>query len=198
MAVFDILSSCVLFLTHTPAIVFFILVFCFWDFKKALISVNLLLLTLILNPYLKSIWQVPLPVHLGDGWAFPSGHMQVACAFYGWMAWKTPVLWFRLLIFCLLGGVGWSLIHGGFHTLTDVLGGVFFAVLTIGIYTQLLTFSWVKDHLSWMGFLMTLVTFPLILFYPQRPTFFMLFAQGSLILLSVILVLGERFFPKKT
>ena len=46
----------------------------------------LLMFIMILNAFLKSIFQVPLSEHLNiDGYAFPSGHMSSAFTFYGWL-----------------------------------------------------------------------------------------------------------------
>ena len=47
--------------------------------KAALVT----LLTMYINPVLKQLFGIPLASHLGDGFAFPSGHMQVTAAFWG-------------------------------------------------------------------------------------------------------------------
>lgn len=192
----DMLCPLFLQLAHTLSICLLGVVFCFWDLKKGGSALFLLLFALLFNPFLKSIWQVPLLPSVGhEGWAFPSGHMQVTCTFYGWMAWQMRPLWFRLLIIFLLGGLGISLIYCGFHTLVDVLGAVFFAGLTILIYHKTLTYHWVKERLPWMGIFMTPLTLLFIVLYPAPLTFFMGLAQVGLIFLSLGWVIGERFFP---
>lgn len=174
---------------------FILLVSCFVDFEKTCQLVFLILITLILNPYLKFIWKVPLPPALGkEGWAFPSGHMQMACTFYGWMAWQTSYRWLRLIILCLLGAVGFGLIYFGFHDLKNVLGAVFFAGLILIIYHKILTIPWMKHRFFWMGLWATPLTLPLIMAVSPSPyTKLMLWAQGGLIVFSLGGLVGKRF-----
>ena len=50
----------------------------------------LLMFIMILNSFLKYIFQVPLAAHLNtEGYAFPSGHMSSAITFYGWLILNT-------------------------------------------------------------------------------------------------------------
>ena len=42
-------------------------------------------LSIIVNVALKGTFKVPLPPELHVGYAFPSGHMQFATVFYGWI-----------------------------------------------------------------------------------------------------------------
>ena len=50
----------------------------------------LLMFVMILNAFLKSIFEVPLSEHLNiEGYAFPSGHMSSAITFYGWLFLST-------------------------------------------------------------------------------------------------------------
>ena len=106
------------------------------DFGGAL---YLLLFTMILNVVLKSIFQIPLALHLEkEGFAFPSGHMQSAAVFYGWLAYKTSSFSMKGLVLILLMGSGSSLVYFGYHTWVEVLGGIGFAALTVGLYIFLL------------------------------------------------------------
>ncbi|HQS84405.1 MAG: hypothetical protein B7Y25_05855 [Alphaproteobacteria bacterium 16-39-46] len=100
-------------------------------------ALYLLLLTMIFNTLLKSMFQVPLAPHLGKvGFAFPSGHMQSAVVFYGWFFYKTSSLPLKSLSFILLAGCGWALVYLRYHTWIDVFGSIGFGVLTLALYVQ--------------------------------------------------------------
>lgn len=124
-----------LFFLHAPFLVPFFLLgyFCLNKeiFSRALF---IYLFTLILGQYLKSLWQVPLPPHLGEGWAYPSGHMLAAMALYGWLAVEFRNRWINLSILLGLVGIGWSLVFMGYHSSEDVVAGVFFGAMEIIFY----------------------------------------------------------------
>ena len=95
----------------------------------------LLVWTIAYNPWLKSIWKIPLPPTVkSNTWAFPSGHMHVAMAFFGYLAWniKSPVV--RGLILFLTIFQGWGLVVNGFHYPIDVMGAIGFGALTIVLW----------------------------------------------------------------
>lgn len=92
----------------------------------------LILFTMIFNAFLKSLFLVPLNPSIGkEGFAFPSGHMQVSVAFYGWVFWIYANRSIRGLILLILTGIGWSLIQQGYHTLEDVVAAAVVGVLTV-------------------------------------------------------------------
>lgn len=93
-----------------------------------------LLWVMIFNTLLKHVFKVPLFPHLGTGYAFPSGHMHAAAAFYGYILYKTDSKLLKIGLFTLLGCFGFSLIHCHFHDLMDVMGAVGFAVSEFVIY----------------------------------------------------------------
>jgi hypothetical protein len=95
----------------------------------------IMLFSIIINVALKATFQIPLAPFLNKtGFAFPSGHMQLAAIIYGWLAFKIPSTRLRILISVVLIGISFGLVHFGYHTFIDVLGGVFFAVLLITLY----------------------------------------------------------------
>ncbi|SRR5579883_912026 len=115
----------------------------------------LLLLSMAFNWALKVTFQIPLSPELGkEGFAFPSGHMQTAFVFYGWL-WRSfhnhlPV---KIGIPLVLIGIGIGLVHFGYHTYFDVFGGLFFGFLL------LYTYSWLLMRLKETTFLITLFLF---------------------------------------
>ncbi len=118
---------------------FIVLGYCLISRRVFSHAVCLLALSILLNIVLKNIFQIPLSPTLGkEGFAFPSGHMQAATVLYGWLALNIKNAWVRLSIVIILLGVGFSLVHAGYHNHYDVLGGVFFGTLLIFFYHFLL------------------------------------------------------------
>jgi hypothetical protein len=109
-----------------------------------LIPTLLLLLTIILSALLKLAFAIPyspeLVAKLGKGgFAFPSGHMQSAAVFYGWFITTITAKWIRFTLIALIIGIGSALVHEGYHSVYDIFGGLFFAVITIGFYQFLIS-----------------------------------------------------------
>jgi membrane-associated phospholipid phosphatase len=97
----------------------------------------LVLFTMILSVFLKSLFLVPLNPVLGiKGYAFPSGHMLVAFVFYGWLAVAYGNWIWRGIIFLILAGIGFGLIQQGYHTIEDVLGACMFGIVTLSLFTR--------------------------------------------------------------
>lgn len=94
----------------------------------------LVLLTMLLSFVLKILFEKTSSY----GFAFPSGHMQASTVLYGWLAYNFKNYLFRGVIALLLAGIGFSLVYSGYHDYYDVLGGVFFAVITLCGYSFLL------------------------------------------------------------
>ena len=63
--------------------------------------------------------------------------MQAVTVLYGWLALNIKYIWFRLSIVMILSGVGFSLVHMGYHDYYDVFGGLFFGTLLIACYHYL-------------------------------------------------------------
>jgi undecaprenyl-diphosphatase len=96
-----------------------------------------MLFAVIFNRFLKHIFKIPLLPHLGNGYAFPSGHMHAAMVFYGYALYSVDDRRIKALITAILLGEGFSLIYLKFHGLADLLGAIGFAVLEILCYHQL-------------------------------------------------------------
>lgn len=88
-----------------------------------------LLASLIVNPFLKSAFGLPLPSTVGPGYAFPSGHYQGALMVYGGLMIWHRLTWLHFLSVVLLTLYAWAIIVNGYHVLMDVLGAVFFGAL---------------------------------------------------------------------
>lgn len=124
--------------------------------------------SIIMNVALKATFQVPLnPTIHHAGFAFPSGHMQLATIVYGWLAFNSTNKYLRACISIILVGVGFGLVHFNYHTITDVLGGVFFASLFITLY------AWLKNKipsiLPWLLVMIATFAMPYIAWQANIP-----------------------------
>jgi undecaprenyl-diphosphatase len=140
----------------------------------------LLLFSITLNVALKGTFQIPLARELGiPGYAFPSGHMQIATIFYASLIFygnarllkndpESLLLPLNITLVLLLSGIGWSLIHCGYHTVFDVAGAAITALLLIIGYRFLLNHC--PNYSAWILLcLATLVTLYSCTRYPELP-----------------------------
>lgn len=124
----------------------------------------LLLFTMILNPFLKDIWQIPLNPALNKvGYAFPSGHMQATAALWLWLVYEFKKPLFSLLAGAILCAVGFSLIHFGYHTPLDIGAALGFAFLSLVGYAFLTHMVPQAQH-PFLGHVLALAGLPLIYF----------------------------------
>lgn len=185
------LAQFFLFFTNIPFFAIFI-PFGYFCLDKKIFTRGLFILffTMILSQYLKSIWQIPLAPHLGEGWAYPSGHMQTAVAFYGWLAYEFRNRWVTLCVLGGLIGIGWALVYKGYHSVDDVLAGVLFGAATVGVYACLCRLVPLRFQ-SKMGLFLTLLSLALALLTPKI-TVAMWLALAGLGGLSVALYFDKR------
>ncbi|MBA3537088.1 MAG: phosphatase PAP2 family protein [Tatlockia sp.] len=109
--------------------------FIWFDRKMFYHAISLILLCILVNIALKISFQVPLSPSLHQvGFAFPSGHMQLATTLYLWFALQVKNKWFRAAILILLSGIGWGTIYFGYHDVFDIMGAVLFALLLLFFY----------------------------------------------------------------
>jgi hypothetical protein len=137
----DAFSQFFLYFTDAPWLIFFLSCgFIFGDRTLFYHATCIMLISILLNIALKYTFQVPLSLALHKvGFAFPSGHMQFATVLYGWFALHTKNHTLHIMIACLLAGIGFGLVHFGYHTWFDVCGALFFASIILGVYHMLLT-----------------------------------------------------------
>jgi len=168
------------------SLIFLGLIFKEEDFKY---PAFLLLLTMILSSLLKYYFAIPYPEQLvkklgKTGYVFPSGHMQSCIVFYGWFLLNNKFSkqnWFRITILLLLLGVGLSLVYEGYHSFFDVMGAVFFGLLTLLIFKKIiakltLKFSWVQTKLLFFLAVLILSSFLMLIlkvFYEILPHLYM-------------------------
>ncbi|MDI3281089.1 MAG: phosphatase PAP2 family protein [Bacillota bacterium] len=103
------------------------------------------LLAHLVNLYLKDYFQLPRPspaevrvVGNPQGFGFPSGHAQVAAAFWTDLSLEVRSGWLFLCALLAVAAIGFSRVYLGAHFPGDVLGGLAFgaavALLVRGVY----------------------------------------------------------------
>jgi hypothetical protein len=116
----------------------------YWCFNKraAIKMAYVLLVSAYLNYGLKMSFNVDRPpseyriIQKDDlSYGFPSGHMQNAVTFWGWVGFRSQRAGRHVLFLTLIFLIGLSRIYLGVHYLGDVLGGLLFgATFLIGAY----------------------------------------------------------------
>lgn len=129
--------------SHDTVIIPFMIIGYIWLKKDMFFeAICLILLSMIINYALKVTFKIPLNPELKiDGYAFPSGHMQSAFVFYGWLAFRYKSAVLSILVGFLLFAIGWGLVYMGYHNIYDILGGIFFAALWMVIFWKFRQFS---------------------------------------------------------
>lgn len=90
-------------------------------------------LSILYNASLKSFFKVPLLPHLGPGYAFPSGHLELATFIYTWLA-KFKVFYIHKFFFILIPIFAYATVKLNFHTPIEVMGGIVAGGLFFLIY----------------------------------------------------------------
>jgi PAP2 superfamily protein len=194
--------------TTKPITVIFVILFGYIFLKKEAFgrAFCIFAFAIILNPFLKSLFQVPLPPTLGSaGWAFPSGHMLTATIFWAWLAWeyKSKNLW--IFVVLLLTGIGIGLVYFGYHYPSDIAGALFFALLTLYLYHLLLKLPIFRVSPPLIGFALALISLLLIcgIFSITQPKAISIrnaigLALGALLGFSVGWLIDTKFLSRDT
>lgn len=155
-----------------------------YDKKKITRTLFILLFSMIVNAFLKSLWKIPLPPEVGTGYAFPSGHMQNSMVLWGWLSLEIKRKAFFAFSISLLCGIAFGLIQLGYHSLIDILGALASALILLIFYSFLLKLPLFKKRLSIIGFSLFLFALPMAYYISARSSS-MFIAQGALIGLSL-------------
>jgi undecaprenyl-diphosphatase len=143
----------------------------YWAYRRDLFSdvLFLVLLSMIVNAFLKCLFQVPLKPHLNQhGWyAFPSGHMQLSTVLYGRLWWEFQKTKWAQAFLVLLMGMGWGMIWKNYHDLMDVAAGGLAGIGLLMSYSAFSRLSFVRRQPEKIGFFLLPLTAPLIFFMPS-------------------------------
>ncbi|MBU1341993.1 MAG: phosphatase PAP2 family protein [Proteobacteria bacterium] len=120
----------------------------FWLFNKKIFARAglLVMFSLLLNAFLKEIFQDPRPdmqywldFKMDTPYGFPSGHAQVAIVLWMWIAWEIRKKWAWIVFSIIALGICMSRLYLGVHDVEDILGGMFFGTLTLVSFGMLTT-----------------------------------------------------------
>lgn len=167
-------------------VMFGLVVFGFlWGWRKVMVQAAMLVLfATILNLWLKSIFQVPLPEAVGhEGWAFPSGHMTATAVFYGWLAYSIRRPWAWVAFTALLGAEGWAIVKLGYHYPSDIWASVVVSSCLLVLYGWLATRRiFDGGAVAFLGVVMALLSVAMIMGIPkERWELYLFVSLGSLI-----------------
>ena len=123
----------------------------------------------LINCLLKNIFQIPRPnfeIHLIpvlDPFGFPSGDVQVATVFLGYIFLRSTH-WARFLIGPLIVGIGFSRIYLGVHSFIDVVFALIIGILIVLLWDRYLENLILKKHFLayWVLVTITVLTFFLV------------------------------------
>ena len=123
------------------------LFFWLWDKDKAVKLLFILMPSLLLNFYLKEIFQTARPLGVAlieqGGFAFPSGHAQGSTTLWLMLALLIRKKWINYLAVTMIILVSLSRLYLGVHYPMDILGG-----LLIGVALVLLYDKYIFDNLK--------------------------------------------------
>lgn len=108
-------------------------------------SMMALLLSIMINGLFKTLFAIPLLPHLGEGYAFPSGHMQTAVVFWGYLLTKTSLPILRLLGVLVLCAIGYALVYFNYHKWIDIAGAVAVGSALVFIINKIETYPFGKN-----------------------------------------------------
>ena len=112
-----------------------------------ILSLILFFLSTPLNILLKEFFQIPLNPDLGltHTYAFPSGHMQNTAILWGSLAVFYTNSWIRIAvgISLILNGIAIHLL--GFHTVLDIIGAYYVAIVFLLIFFQVFPKRWINN-----------------------------------------------------
>lgn len=191
----DICNFLLLFAKEAVLITIFLLGYFLYNRKLFFQAIVLLLLGLIVAAFIKHLFKVPLMPHLGEGWSFPSGHMFAACTFWGFLALELRNKIFSIFVTVLLIGIGFSLMHGNYHILIDVLAAVVFSFIYIILYRFLLSSTPLDQNNALLGLFAFLFGGLLIYSMPFKPIFYL--PMGALLGLAIGCLLSQLSYFNK-
>ncbi len=134
----------------------------------------LLLFTMVFSSFLKPLFAVPyseeLVKKLGkNGFAFPSGHMQLSAVFYGWFLFNIKNNFWRILLILIIFGIGFALVFEGYHNIYDISGSLVFAGLTIFSYQKIIGKNPKENLIILSAFWPAFLFISLLFFFYQVP-----------------------------
>jgi membrane-associated phospholipid phosphatase len=134
-------------LGYTPFFLLFLpLGFWLWDKSLFTRMAVLIVVTALVNSFLKDLFQDPRPdpsfaldaERTSTSYGLPSGHAQVATAMWFWLAYEMRRAWAWGLAIVIIASVCLSRLYLGVHDVEDVIAGVLLGLATLVVFKALL------------------------------------------------------------
>ena len=152
---------------------------------------------MVFNFWLKSLWHVPLNPNLHSlTWAFPSGHMHLFMALFGWLAWEYRKPWLLALAAIWGALTAHGLVACGYHDYPAV-----FASIGIG-FTEIIVYHYINQRVSFqqlpqLGLAMAALCLMMILNLPHTfPIGWIWQAESMLMTFSCALFIQQRYLQQ--
>lgn len=120
------------------------LLYWLWDKNASTRIAVLVILTTLVNAYLKDLFQNPRPdiafaldPGVGNSYGMPSGHAQIAWVLWFGLAYEIAKRWAWVVATVLVAGICFSRIYLGVHDLEDVLSGSLIGLVTLLFYRSI-------------------------------------------------------------
>lgn len=133
----DLIARFFLFFSNLPCMLMFFFIGLLSEKRKLFYWGGLFcLISVCINYVLKISFKVPLPPELHEGYAFPSGHMQMLTVFYGWLASHhlMRMRWFFIPLVC---GEAFGLVYYNYHNLLEAISGFLTGLFLISIFNKI-------------------------------------------------------------
>ncbi|HXM00533.1 MAG TPA: phosphatase PAP2 family protein [Rhizomicrobium sp.] len=184
------------FLGYTPFFLIFMpLVYWFWDRSLFMRLALVIVITAILNGWLKDFWQDPRPPvalqidpqKVAGSYGRPSGHAQVAAAMWFWLAYEIRKPWAWIAAAVITAGVSLSRLYLAVHDIDDVLTGLALGIGGLFLLAFLLgpNFNWWRRLPNWVHFIAFALLFAALWYswplphYPQDTEDTLIFFVGA-------------------
>ena len=112
-----------------------------WDKKKITKVAIIVVISTVINAFLKDLWENPRPDLLfrldnevGKSFGMPSGHAQVSATLWFWVAYEVRRIWAWIAASIIVIGICFSRIYLGIHDVEDILAGLLIALFILVAY----------------------------------------------------------------
>lgn len=184
-------SNFILPFGQTPAFILLFVVGYIWIDRHLFFQGFLLLCTsMLLNCVLKLGFKVPLKAHLGEGYAFPSGHMQSSMVVHTWLLFHTKHQFFVFIFLFLILSLGFSLNYCNYHTHGEIFAGMMVGLLWVILCWLLMR----KNPSGWIFLVIGALFLGIILL--QSPNKKILSHGITVFFTMAGWLLGNHFFPQ--
>ena len=170
-----------------------------WSEPTATRLMVIVVLSTLLNAFLKDYWQDPRPDSMfrldgevGSSFGLPSGHAQVSSVFWFYLAYELRRVWAWCVASIVVIGICFSRLYLGVHDLEDVLFGASLGVISLFLYARLVALN--KLYQLKLGFgLIALILLGVLLWFtwPSAKHSFNAIATIGLV---ISWLLGRRLF----